>query len=170
MNERNYEMDFDERRDYVLTKASEVLQEDSDLFVRMCEELDNWNGFLGDTRMFDMSEIDEFFSKPSELLDKMNDFDADDDYFYFDVYGVTTASDKYDIYSDNFDADEVIDAIVENYNHIDIDDATLKELVEIIVNEDFGIEEDWEYDEDMDEDDEPEETDEEFMDRINDIV
>ena len=170
MNEMNYEMDFNERKDFVLEKITEVIQDDTDLFVKMCEELDNWNGFLGDARCEDMYMIDEFFTKPSDLLSAMDAFDKDDEYFYFDGWGnVCTASDKFDVYSDEIDIDDLVDAIIENYNHIDIDDVILKELVEIVINEDFGIEEDWAYDEDMDEDDEPEETDDEFMDRINNI-
>jgi hypothetical protein len=112
-----------------------------------------------------MSEIDDFFDKTSDFLDKMGDFDSCDDYFYFDLGYVTTASDKYDVYSDAVDVDDVIDAIEDCYNHIDITDATLNELCEILFNEDFGI------DEDFDEEDiEDYESDEEFTQRIADIM
>ena len=163
--ERTFEMDFEDRKQHVREAIAEVLDDDTDAFVEICEELDSWNGFLGDARCFDMSEIDEFFSRPSELLDKMSDFDYTDEYFYFDVYGVTTASDKYDIYSDNVSVDDVIDAIEDCYNHIDISDTTLNELCKILFYEDFGI------DEDFDEDDiEDYESDEEFTQRIADIM
>ena len=159
-------MSYDEREQHVREAIAEVLEDDTDAFVAVCEELDNWNGFLGDARCFDMSEIDEFFSRPSELLDKMSDFDYTDEYFYFDVYGVTTASDKYDVYSDAVSVDDVIDAIEDIYNHIDItENRSLDELCEILFNEDFGI------DEDFDEDDiEDYESDEEFTQRIADIM
>lgn len=170
MNEMDFRMDFNERRDVVIEKITEVIQDDTDIFVSLCEELDNWNGFLGDARCVDMYEIDEYFTKPSDLLSAMDSFDKDDEYFYFDGWGnVTTASDKFDVYSDEIDIDELVDDVIDNYNHIDINDTTLRELVEIVINEDFGIEEDWEYNEDMDECDMPEETDDEFMDRINNI-
>ena len=163
--ERTFEMDFEDRKQHVRDAIAEVLENDTDAFVQICEELDNWNGFLGDVRCYNMDEIDEFFNKPSELLDKMSDFDYTDEYFYFDIYGVTTSSDKYDVYSDNVSVDDVIDAIEDCYNHIDIEDTTLSELCEILFNEDFGI------DEDFDEDDiEDYESDEEFTQRIADIM
>lgn len=163
--ERTFEMDFEDRAEHVREAIAEVLENDTDVFVDVCEELDNWNGFLGDARCYDMSEIDDFFSSPSDLLDKMDEFDKDDEYFYFNIYGVTTSSDKYDIYSDAVSVDDIIDAIEECYNHIDISDATLNELCEILFSKDFGI------DEDFDEEDiEDYESDEEFTKRIADIM
>ena len=163
--ERTFEMDYEARAEHVREAIAEVLENDTDTFVNVCEEIDNWNGFLGDARCYDMSEIDEFFSKPSELLDKMDDFNKDDEYFYFNVWGVLTSSDKYDVYSDEVSVDDVIEAIEDCYNHIDITDATLNELCEILFNEDFGI------DEDFDEEDiEDYESDEEFTQRIADIM
>lgn len=163
--ERTFKMDYEQRAEHVREAIAEVLENDTDTFVDVCEELDNWNGFLGDARCYDMSEIDGFFSSPSELLDKMDDFDKDDEYFYFNIYGVTTASDKYDVYSDAVSVDDVIDAIEDCYNHIDISDTTLNELCEILFNEDFGIDED--FDEECIED---YESDEEFTQRIADIM
>ena len=164
--ERTFEMDFEDRAQHVREAIAEVLDDNTDAFVNVCEELDNWNGFLGDARCYDVSEIDEFFSRPSELLDKMDDFNKDDEYFYFTVYGnVTTSSDKYDVYSDEVSVDDVIDAIEDCYNHIYIADTTLNELCEILFNGDFGI------DEDFDEEDiEDYESDEEFTQRIADIM
>ena len=167
----NYQMDWSDRRDFVREKLAELFEEDHDAFVEACEELDSWNGFLGDARCNPMWEIDEFFSKPSELLDKMDDFDYNDEYFYFTAYGfVTTTSDVYDIYSDEHDVDEVIDELEDNYIHVNltVNDA-IKQLLEVYYREDYGIEAKWEYDEDMDDLDAPEETDDEFMDRINDL-
>ena len=170
MNSENYRMDFDERKQYVYDRAHEILDNDSDLFVEACEELDGYNGFLGDDRCESMDMIDEFFSRPSELLDKMDDFNYSDEYFYFTSYGnVSTCDDKYDHYSDLYSIDEVLDELIDNYSYISISDSSLENILEVLANEDFGIEEDWEYDEDMDEDDEPEETDEEFTDRIDEI-
>lgn len=163
--EKTFEMDYDMRKQHVREAIAEVLENDTDAFVDVCEELDNWNGFLGDARCYDMSEIDEFFDKPSDLLDKMSDFEYTDEYFYFNIYGVTTASDKYDVYSDAVSVDDVIDAIEDCYNHIDILDTTLNELCAILFNEDFGIDED--FDEDCIED---YESDEEFTQRIADIM
>ena len=169
MNKENYTMDFDERKQYVYDKAIEVLEEDEDAFVEACEELDNWDGFLGDSRCESMDMIDEFFNKPSELLYQMNDFNPTDSYFYFTVYGVSTTDDKHEVYSDDFSADDVLDELIDNYSHVDLtENSELNELLTILVNEDFGIDYDWEYDE-AEEDEEPEETDDEFMERIDSI-
>ena len=163
--ERTFEMDFEQRAEHVREKIAEVLENDTDTFVDVCEELDNWNGFLGDARCFDMSGIDEFFDKTSDFLEHMGDFDSCDEYFYFDLGYVTTASDKYDIYKDEVSVDDVIDAIEDCYNHIYISDTTLNELCEILFKEDFGIDED--FDEDCIED---YESDEEFIQRIDNIM
>lgn len=163
--ERTFEMDFEDRKQHVREAIAEVLENDTDAFVELCEELDNWNGFLGDARCYDMSEIDDFFDKTSDFLDKMGDFDTNDEFFYFDLGYVTTASDKYDVYSDEVGVDDIIDAIEDCYNHLYISDTTLNELCEILFSEDFGIDEDFdeEYIEDY-------ESDEEFTQRIADIM
>ena len=163
--ERTFEMDFEARKQYVREAIAEVLDDDTDAFVEICEELDNWNGFLGDARCYPMWEIDDFFDKTSDFLDKMGDFDSNDEYFYFDLGYVTTASDKYDVYSDEVSVDDIIDAIEDCYNHIDITDTTLNELCDILFNESVGIDEDFE-----EEDIEDYESDEEFTQRIADIM
>ena len=163
--ERTFEMDFEDRKQHVREAIAEVLDDNTDAFVNVCEELDNWNGFLGDARCYDMSEIDDFFDKTSDFLDKMGDFNSDDEFFYFDLGYVTTASDKYDVYSDEVSVDDIIDAIEDCYNHIDITDTTLNELCEILFNEDVGIDEDFDK-----EDIEDYESDEEFTQRIADIM
>ena len=163
--ERTFEMDFEARKQYVREAIAEVLDDDTDAFVEICEELDNWNDFLGDARCYPMWEIDDFFDKTSDFLDKMGDFDSNDEYFYFDLGYVTTASDKYDVYSDEVSVDDIIDAIEDCYNHIDITDTTLNELCDILFNESVGIDEDFE-----EEDIEDYESDEEFTQRIADIM
>lgn len=170
MNEANYRMDWNDRRQYAYDKAYEILENDEDAFVEACEELDNWDGFLGDSRCYNMDEIDEFFSKPSELLDLMDDFDYNDEYFYYTGYGyVSTCDNKYSHYSDDYSVDDVLDELIDNYNHVDLtENSELNELLTILVNEDFGIDYDWEYDE-AEEDEEPEETDDEFMERIDNL-
>ena len=171
MDRDNYSMDFDARRDYVYDKAIAILEGNDDVFVEACEALDAWNGFLGDSRCNDMDMIDDFFSRPSELLDKMDDFNANDSYFYFTAYGyVSTTDDKHSVYSDDYSASDVLDALIDNYSNVDVYNDTLNQLLEIINNDDFCIEDDWSYDEVDNEDDMPEETDDEFTDRIDNIV
>ena len=164
--ERTFKMDFEDRAEHVREAIAEVLDDDTDAFVRACEEIDNYSGILGEARCNEMWQIDEFFDKPSDLLDAMSDFNSDDEYFYFSLGYVATTSDKYDVYSDEVSVDDIIDAIERDYNHLDLSfDTTLDNLAEILFNEDFGI------DEDFDEDDiEDYESDEEFTQRIADIM
>ena len=164
--ERTFEMDFEDRAQHVREAIAEVLDDDTDSFVRACEEIDKYNGILGEARCNEMWQIDEYFDKPSDLLDAMNDFNSDDEYFYFSLGYVTTTSDKYDVYSDEVSVDDIIDAIERDYNHLDLSfDTTLDNLADILFSEDFGI------DEDFDEDDiEDYESDEEFTQRIADIM
>ena len=164
--ERTFEMDFEDRAQHVREAIAEVLDDDTDSFVRACEEIDNYNGILGEARCNEMWQIDEYFDKPSDLLDAMSDFNSDDEYFYFSLGYVTTTSDKYDVYSDEVSVDDIIDAIERDYNHLDLSfDTTLDNLADILFSEDFGI------DEDFDEDDiEDYESDEKFTQRIADIM
>ena len=165
-------MDFEERKDYVRDAIAEILDNygdefDSEAFVELCEELDNYNGLLGEARCHDMWRIDEFFDKPSQLLDAMDNFELTDDFFYFDGYGdVTTASDKYDVYESVVTVDDILDEIEENYNHITLTkNDSLNKLCKILFEEDFGIDEDFE-----EENKEDYESDEEFTQRIADIM
>lgn len=170
MNEANYRMDFDERRQYVYDKAIRLLEGDNDAFVEACNELNSYNDFLGEDECFAMWEIDEFFNKPSELLDAMDDFNSSDEYFYFHNGYLESCDNIYEHYSDIYTAYEVLDELIDKYSHISLcENREFNEVLEILANEDFGIEEDWAYDEDMNEDDEPEETDDEFMERIDNI-
>ena len=168
MNELNYRMDYDTRREYVRNALAEYLENDDDAFIEAVQELIIWNGFI-DVEAFPMDEIDEICCgmKPSELIEKMtSDFNSNDDYFYFSILGLESCNDRAELYHNECDINEVIDAIEEYYTHLSFYDSKLDELSAVLYNADFGIDEDWEYDEDN-EDNEPEETDDEFKDRIN---
>lgn len=177
MNELNYRMDYEERRNYVYDAALNMLENDDDAFLSACNALDSWNGFMNDSRCFPMWELDELLGekKPSEVLNEITkDFDINDDYFYYSTYGLESTNDIVDVYRNEHTNEEVLDELIDN-SCIDIYGVdSLLELVEILWNEDFGIEEDWEYNEDdYDEEeylDEPEETDEEFKNRIDSII
>jgi hypothetical protein len=168
MNELDYMMDYDDRREYVRNTLAEYLKNDDDAFVEAVEELISWNNFI-DVEVFSMDEIDEvcYGMKPSELIEKMtSDFNSSDDYFYFSIWGLESCNDRAELYHDECDIDDVIDAIEDYYNHLNFYDSKLDALAEVLYNGDFGIESDWEYDED-DEDNVPEETDDEFKNRID---
>jgi hypothetical protein len=153
-------MNFEERRQYVYDMAKEILEESNTTFVNMCEELDSYNGFLGDDRLYDMSMFDEIMSgkTPLEIAHDLedNNFSTNDDYFQFTIYGVESTNDKYDAYSSLYGADAVLDNLIDNYSNVYFDNPSLKEFVAILADEDFGID-----------DDEEVETDEEFTERID---
>lgn len=171
MNEANYRMDYDDRKEYVVDKLTEYLEDDDDAFVEAVDELIRWNGFI-DVEAFPMDEIDEicYGMKPSELIEKMtSDFDSNDDYFYFSIYGLESCNDKAELYRDETTVEDVVDALIDDGYRLSFGDDTLSSLVEILSNDDYGIEDDWEYDENMDEDEAPEETDDEFTERVDGI-
>lgn len=155
-------MNFEERKQYVYNRALEELKEDNDIFVVACEELDNWDGFLGDDRVYDMSELDELLygKSPLEIIEMVdgNNFSTSDDYFQFTMYGLESTDDKYDVYISNYGAEEVLDELIDKYNHVSLYGNRFDELVSILFEEDFGIDEEGE---------EETETDEEFKERID---
>jgi len=109
------------------------LSDNEDLFIEICEELDNWNGFLSDDRCYCMEDLDDLCSGMtiSEFLDKLSDsFRKGDDYFYFSIYGIDSTDDKYTKYRDVYTEEEVVDELLDNYNHLYLSDDELKELCE----------------------------------------
>jgi hypothetical protein len=128
-------------------KLLKLFEEDEELFNRTIEELDSYNGFLGDDRYYEMELLNEFYNdvEPLELLQRVY-FGRDDDtytiessgnktygefnpnrnYFYYNGYGNLISSDYKD-YSYKLD-DYFIDALIENYQYLYLDD----EVIEII--------------------------------------
>lgn len=122
----------------------ELFKNDDELFNSTIEELDNYNGYLGDDRYYDMDFLSEFYNgaDPIELLnrayfgrdddnwhtdahgDKIYDsFNPNRNYFYYNGYGNLCSSNikDYSCYLDNY----FIDALLENYNHLYLDDEIL---------------------------------------------
>jgi hypothetical protein len=158
-------MTIEERRQYIYDKAHAELENDDEVFCEACEKLDSWDGFLGDDRCYYMSEIDELLygKKPSEIINMMtSDFNANDDFFYFSIYGLESCNDRWEHYSDLYTVDDVLDKLIEEYNHVSLtQNATLDSLVEMLFEENFGIEDE------EDPDSEDNTTDEEFMEEVD---
>ena len=115
-------------------------QEHEDDFNHDIEELDSWNGFLGDRRVEPMDELDEIYQgkEATEILrrayfghddDSWHDengervygeFNPNRDYFYFNGYGNLVSTDECD-YSDYLDFDYV-QGIIDNECHLDLSD------------------------------------------------
>jgi hypothetical protein len=84
-----------------------------------------------------------------------SDFDFNNDYFYFSVYGLESCGDKADHYLDNFSDEDILDEYLKNGCHCNLSNGDFEELAEL-------------YDTYSDENTE-DETDEEFMERIDDL-
>jgi hypothetical protein len=152
-------MTLEERKQYIYNAMLDMIQADSDLTAEICDELDSWNGFLGDDRCYCMSDIDDLLygKKPSEIIDMITaDFDSSCEWFYFSIYGLESCDDRADFYLDCHSHEEILDEYLDYYSHCDLSNTDLEELADI-------------YDS-YDEDDMEEETDEEFKARINELV
>ena len=151
-------MNTQERQQYIYDTMLGMIRTDSDLLVEICEELDSWNGFLGDDRCYNMCDIDDLLygEKPSEIIDMItSDFDSSCDYFYFSMYGLESCSDRADHYLDSFSDEEILDNYLNNACHCNLSNSDFEELAELY--------------ESYSDDDTEEETDEEFMERIDEL-
>jgi hypothetical protein len=149
-------MNTQERQNYIYDTMLGMIRTDSDLLVEICEELDNWDGFLGDDRCYYMGDIDDILygKKPSEIIDMItSDFDSSCEYFYFSIYGLESCDDRADHYLDNFSDEDILDEYLKNGCHCNLSNGDFEELAEL-------------YDTYSDENTE-DETDEEFMERID---
>lgn len=98
------------------------------------ENIDSYNGVLGDDRYYPMDMIDDFFidKKPSEILSELSvSFNYNDDYFQFTPYGMVSTN-KVD-YVDDLGYEYVLDILEEYAEHADNDDLDL-----IIDNRDYA--------------------------------
>ena len=115
----------------------ELLQGDNGLLTSVIEDLDNYNGYLGDDRYYDTELLNDFYMDvaPVELLYRaFYGYDKDSGYidahgekhygafnpnrYYFtsNGYGNLVSTDYKD-YSDKIDR-WLIDALAENINHL----------------------------------------------------
>ena len=166
MNELDYRMSYEDRKRYVYDLALEKLEED-DIFCEAVKELCSWDGFV-EEECFPMDELDELYG--GDFLNRItSDFDHNDNYFFETIYGLESCDDEADHYRDYVTNEEVLNELIDYYNHVSLSDTTFDGLVEVLYDDDFGIDKDWEYDEDMDDEDAPEETDDDFKERIDNL-
>lgn len=174
MNELDYKMNYEDRKKYVYDLALEKLEEDN-ILVEAVKELCSWDSFV-EEECFPMDDLDELYGHMS-LGDFLNhitsDFNHNNNYFFETIYGLESCDDEAEHYRDLVTNEEVLDNLIDNYNHVSLSDTTFDGLVEVLYNAEFGIDEDWEYDEDNYDGeeylDEPEETDDEFKERIDNL-
>ena len=122
----------------IIADIIQYFKENEDVFNDCMEELDSYNGYLGDDRYYNMDELNDIYGgqEPQEILFRaFYGFDADTwmtdssgnkeygafnpnrEYFYFNGYGNLVSSDYKD-YSDKLDG-YAIEAMSENRNYID---------------------------------------------------
>ena len=111
------------------------------------EELDSWNGYLGDERAEPMEYLDEVLqgTEPTEILNSAffgydddtwhdengervrGEFHQNRDYFYFNAYG-NLVSTNYKDYSSFLD-DYFVKEIIDNECHLDLSDG-VQEIID----------------------------------------
>lgn len=141
MNETtNTTTNTEEKETMTTSQAIEAIisyfEENEDEFIEVIEELDSYNGYLGDDRYYDMEMLDEFYTgcEPTEILERAYYWHDDDTwttdehgekhygefcpnraYFYYNGYGNLVSSDykDYSAHLDKWFAEKLID---EAYN------------------------------------------------------
>lgn len=127
-------------------KKSEIYEEilgymctNNDEGNAVVEELDSWNGYLGDDRIYSVDLIDDvlYNKKPSEILDMVGEWNSSDDYFFFSPAGylVSTSYIDYSLYFDEY----LIEEVVNDWHNLYTDNFAPKliELFELLVNRDY---------------------------------
>ena len=133
----------------LVAKLYNHFKENEDDFNDSIEELDSYNGYLGDDRYYSMDELYELnpVSSQDDFVGLMNRiyYGHDDDngdgsafcpnrnYFYYNGYGNLVSSDYKD-YTDKLD-DYFIDELIENYNSLTLPDG-VEEIFEEYENQD----------------------------------
>lgn len=121
----------------MMKKALEMLNTDDELFVEMVNEMDSWNGFADGFRAYPMWELDDLFCdcKVSDFLDKLaSGFNRHDEYMVDTIYGLDSTDDIVGLYRDNVDAGELLDNVIENWNHLYFSNDEFEDLITAIVN------------------------------------
>ena len=91
--------------------------------LNLVDSVNTWSGDLESFRYYRMEDMNELFCgvKPLDLLDKLaSDFDSTKELFKDDVYGLESC-DIVDAVSEIKDyADEVVEAVLNNWDALDI--------------------------------------------------
>ena len=119
------------RYEELINKALELLADDG-TFVEAVNELDSWDGFADGYRAYDMSELDEltYGMTVSKFLEQLTgDFNINDNYFFWSIYGIESCDDIAELYRSHTDAGEVLDNLVDNYTNVYFWSKELEEVV-----------------------------------------
>lgn len=135
----------------IRTELKDLFEEDEALFNETIEELDSYNGYLGDDRYYFMEDLtnyidtsdlqnsliyrifygrdDDCYIANSQGKKEYSQFNPNREYYYYDAYGNLVSSDYKD-YSDCLN-DYFIDSLLENCSYLNLDtdiEALLDEL------------------------------------------
>ena len=136
--------------DQVTADILTYFEENEDTFTDIIEQLDGWDGYLGDDRVEDMENLYEYYRDDLEnfALRMYYGHDADDwttdqwgekhfsafcpnrNYFYYNGYGNLISTDYKD-YTDKLDK-YFIDEVLENRSHLYIGDSELDDLLDAL--------------------------------------
>lgn len=142
-------------KEKIIEKIIEYFKENEGIFNQCVEELDGYDGYLGDNRYYSMEELNDFYhdTDPLELLQRAyygydadtyttdgngnrehGEFNPNRDYFKYNGYGNLVSTD-YPDYSDMLD-EYIIDDMLENRRWIDTIDENpeLSELFDELEN------------------------------------
>lgn len=130
------------KKNELLQKALEYFQENEEIFNQCLEEMDAYNGYLGDDRTYSMDDFNELLQgkEPLELASMVayGDFNPYHDYFYFTAYGHIKTSPYID-YTDKLDIYTVEDIVEFIAGHGTIDalcgEAEIEEILEELLKE-----------------------------------
>lgn len=97
-------------------------------FAHDLEELDDWNGRLGDDRLIPMNQLEYYLAgkSPLEIFqtalrgeneEDSRPFNMDDDYFYLDGYGNYISTNCRD-YNETYLDESTVREILDNVNHL----------------------------------------------------
>lgn len=131
-----------------------------ELFTQCVDELDNWNGYADGFRAYEMWELDELYAgaKASKLIEDLtSDFNINDNYFYWSIYGLESTDSKVDLYRDNVWEKELLEQLSNRWTDLNLED----------IDEDFAKICEYLYDKEID--GEEDEDVAELIDRVNDI-
>lgn len=146
-------------KETTINKIIKYFEENEDVLNRCIEELDSYNGYLGDDRYYPMEYLNEFYAgtDPIEILNRAyfgrdndtwttdasgnkiySEFNPNRDYFTYDGYGNFVSTDYID-YSARLDT-YAIEELSENRQYIDTieDDEELTALFNELENEGYN--------------------------------
>lgn len=121
-------------------KLHEFFKENLGEFISAIEELDNYNGYLGDNRLYEIEMLDEIYQGKgvTEILRRAfyghderggekSEFNPNREYFYYNGYGNLVSVGEYDRedYYKGFLDEYAIKQIIENAEHLNLSDAVM---------------------------------------------